>query len=363
MTKRYSTTEREGVNKVESIFLNKFKWIFREQTTSDFGIDAQVEYVSEDGPTGKLIGLQIKTGLSNFHEKESSFIFYLKEVHYKYWINHSLPVLLIGYIPKYEIIIWSFIKDDTVSKTKKGYKVEILKNNLLDSDKSVTLITSGVKSNIQYSKKNKLLFTHKINLETVLEPEVTKVIVKNKDLYSIDINGKEKQLTFNKSDENPIFLKGSRKVIYTRSIEEKNQYRNYKRYKLMSINIDDLIENTITDKKPYYDGLDRTNEILNIINPSISLDHKFIYFITEKYATGNELVKVDISNGKWAELFPTENYTLIKKGIYKSLFLINRSEIGYKGRDIYYKLCDEKGEIKKEFNNESSFNIFKLSIV
>lgn len=43
MVKRYSSTERTGVNKVESVFINKFKWIFREQPIVDLGIDAQVE--------------------------------------------------------------------------------------------------------------------------------------------------------------------------------------------------------------------------------------------------------------------------------------------------------------------------------
>ena len=36
-------TERRGVNAVEAVFLNDFKWIFREQAVSDFGIDAQAE--------------------------------------------------------------------------------------------------------------------------------------------------------------------------------------------------------------------------------------------------------------------------------------------------------------------------------
>jgi Domain of unknown function (DUF4365) len=45
-------TERRGVNAVEAVFLNDFKWIFREQAVSDFGIDAQAEVVEFDKPTG-----------------------------------------------------------------------------------------------------------------------------------------------------------------------------------------------------------------------------------------------------------------------------------------------------------------------
>lgn len=71
---------------------------------------------------------------------------------------------------------------------------------------------------------------------------------------------------------------------------------------------------------------------------------------------------MNLSTGKWTELFSAENFTLVKKGIYKLLFLIGKSEIGYNGRDSYYKLYDEKGTLQKEFNDKSSFEKFKLSI-
>ena len=49
------TTERKGINAVEKIFLDEFGWLFREQPVSDYGIDAQVEVVENNKPTGKLI--------------------------------------------------------------------------------------------------------------------------------------------------------------------------------------------------------------------------------------------------------------------------------------------------------------------
>ena len=36
-------TDRRAVNAVEAVFLNKFDWVFREQTVRDFGIDAQAD--------------------------------------------------------------------------------------------------------------------------------------------------------------------------------------------------------------------------------------------------------------------------------------------------------------------------------
>ncbi|QHI39140.1 hypothetical protein IMCC3317_45410 [Kordia antarctica] len=191
---------------------------------------------------------------------------------------------------------------------------------------------------------------------------IAKIIIEDDNLFAINSEGIKKQLTFNKSDKNPILSEDSQKVIFIRSVEERNQYTNYKRYKLMEVNIENLLERTITDKKPYADGLDNSYEILHIINPTISLDTKYIYFVTEKYATSNQLVRVNLENGKWKELFATENYELVKKGAYKGLFLISKSEIRDKGRAIYFMICNEEGKTLKDFKDEASFNDFKNSI-
>ena len=55
------SVERMGVSTIEKI-INKMGMIFREQPTDDYGIDAQIEIVEDNYPTGKLIGVQIKSG-------------------------------------------------------------------------------------------------------------------------------------------------------------------------------------------------------------------------------------------------------------------------------------------------------------
>lgn len=158
MGDRYTKTERIGINTVESIFLKSFGWIFREQPIVDMGIDAQVEYVNEKRPTGKLIGIQIKTGLSHFYETDEGFTFYLDETHYLYWMNHSLPVLLIGHIPEYEITIWQYVDKNTVEETKKGWKIEIPKSNLLTDLTSKYQIKEIITSKSLDGKITKLFF-------------------------------------------------------------------------------------------------------------------------------------------------------------------------------------------------------------
>lgn len=347
MTARFSKTEREGVNKVESIFINRFNWIFREQTTSDFGIDAQVEHVDEkQNPTGKLIGLQIKTGLSHFLEKDDAFVYYIKKKHHDYWINHSLNVLLVGYIPEYRITIWTYIDQSNVQKTKRGFKILIPKANLLDSETSKNKITQVLLSN-----DNKL---KKIVVEKhLVESHSVSVSFRGGNLFAGELEGKEKQLTYNRSDLNPILLKNERKVIFLREVKENDFHNDYVRLKIMSVNIDNYFEHTITEMKPYKDGLDNTNEILNIISLELSIDQQFLYFVTEKSATSCQLVKVNIANGKWTELFPVVNYKLIRKGVFRSFFLISSSKIQYRGKECFSKICNEEGEVLKEFEKDT----------
>jgi len=51
----------------------KLRWLFREQRP-DYGVDAQVETVDVRKATGKLLGLQIKSGESFFLERTADYI-------------------------------------------------------------------------------------------------------------------------------------------------------------------------------------------------------------------------------------------------------------------------------------------------
>lgn len=162
MTNRYTTTERVGVNAVEAIFLNEFKWIFREQPIVDMGIDAHVEMVDKQGPTGKLLGVQIKTGASHFHETSDAFTYYLDETHYRYWINHSLPVLLVGHLPEQNLSIWQYIDKQSVAQTKKGWKVTLPKTNSLAANQAQYRIEEIMVAKTPNGKLNKLILDREL---------------------------------------------------------------------------------------------------------------------------------------------------------------------------------------------------------
>lgn len=131
---RFSPTERIGISAVESVVLKELGWIFREQPIADVGIDAHIERVDDGKPTGKLVGVQIKTGLSHFREAGDTLVYYGDLVHLDYWTGHSLPVLLVAHIPETSKTFWAVINETTVTRTNKRWKIAIPKSNVFGSE-------------------------------------------------------------------------------------------------------------------------------------------------------------------------------------------------------------------------------------
>lgn len=104
--KRFSPTEHLGVNEVERIFLKDFSWITRRILESDMGVDMEVEICKNDHPTGQLLGVQIKTGASYFKtDRYGDVIYRGSQTHLDYWLNHSLPIIIILHNPDENITI------------------------------------------------------------------------------------------------------------------------------------------------------------------------------------------------------------------------------------------------------------------
>ncbi|SRR5260370_577763 len=86
--------ERTGVRGVRQFFEEKLGWFFREQTQSDWGIDAHVEVADDEKPLGKLFGVQIKSGASYFKESGDHHVFHGRMRHSGYIGQQSCPISL-----------------------------------------------------------------------------------------------------------------------------------------------------------------------------------------------------------------------------------------------------------------------------
>lgn len=127
--------ERQGVYECASVF-TKLGFMFREQTIGDYGIDAIVETKNSDYLSGKMIAVQIKSGDSYFREMDDDCVVFRGNFkHYNYWINHSLPVIIVLYSPSSGKCIWESINKQTANRCQSGWKVKIPCQQTLEDSK------------------------------------------------------------------------------------------------------------------------------------------------------------------------------------------------------------------------------------
>jgi hypothetical protein len=107
---KINSTSKAGINYVRTI-VESHNCIFQKiDQENDVGIDALIELVKNERPTGNFIAAQIKSGKSYF-DKNANLCKFPIGNHRDYWSNHSLPVYGIVFIPEFESAYWINIKD------------------------------------------------------------------------------------------------------------------------------------------------------------------------------------------------------------------------------------------------------------
>lgn len=114
----------KGMLIVQDVVENNLEWVFRSQTIRDLGIDAQIEIITgKSEATGKLIAVQIKCGESFFAESnEKGYVFRPKNKHIPYWLNHSLPVIVVICHPDTRECWWVEVTSENIIPTGIGWK-------------------------------------------------------------------------------------------------------------------------------------------------------------------------------------------------------------------------------------------------
>lgn len=104
-----NSTAKAGINYIRTI-VEAHNSIFQKiDQENDVGIDALIELVDNERPTGNFIASQIKSGNSYFDKKSNRCKIPIGK-HRDYWSNHSLPVYGIVYVPEFESAYWVDIK-------------------------------------------------------------------------------------------------------------------------------------------------------------------------------------------------------------------------------------------------------------
>ena len=112
--------------------------IFRETSSSDVGIDGQIELVNVDGSaTGMLIAVQIKSGESFINHKQKEFTFTSSREHYKYWSNLIIPTIGIVFSPKLETASWFVLESHYKDILERGASCSITQKLNISNEISI----------------------------------------------------------------------------------------------------------------------------------------------------------------------------------------------------------------------------------
>lgn len=132
--------ERIGINTVRSAFTS-MNWLFSERPGPDFGIDGIAEIIVNGQVTGKLIGVQVKCGMSYFTESTKSGWRFRGELkHLNYWRGHTLPVIVVICDPESKKCYWVEVGPDSkIERTENSWSIEIPSTHLLGESSTKAL--------------------------------------------------------------------------------------------------------------------------------------------------------------------------------------------------------------------------------
>jgi uncharacterized protein len=125
---------RVGVAIVDKLVHGALRWIFRELTVSDVGIDGHIEERVAGKATGRLLGVQIKSGASWFREPiEGGWVYRGDGLHLEYWLRYALPVVLVMVDVDDEVAYWQHIDGGQVERLRTGWKIVVPANQRLEA--------------------------------------------------------------------------------------------------------------------------------------------------------------------------------------------------------------------------------------
>lgn len=77
----------------------------------DLGVDGFIELVNAEVASGRLIGIQIKTGDSYISRSTDEFVVDVDARHLDYWLNFMVPVIIVCYTPSKNLAVWVSVRD------------------------------------------------------------------------------------------------------------------------------------------------------------------------------------------------------------------------------------------------------------
>lgn len=137
-------TEKEGVGIVTMLVQRPqarggLGFIYRNQPEADAGIDGHIEIIdaTQGEYTGKLVGVQIKTGPSWFRRRTGDgWTVYIERTTVEYWRQYAVPVILAVVDVDQSAVFWALGSAGEFPSTPKFYKIPVPTSQRLDASGS-----------------------------------------------------------------------------------------------------------------------------------------------------------------------------------------------------------------------------------
>lgn len=127
-------TGRVGAHLVGLKVHKELRWVFRETSSSDIGVDGEIETRYDDTTShGRILSVQIKCGPSYLRERSGdSFIFRASHPELRYWLAHTTPVLIVLCDPETEQCWWAAVDLQNITLHEHGWSMAVPYANCLD---------------------------------------------------------------------------------------------------------------------------------------------------------------------------------------------------------------------------------------
>lgn len=133
---RYNSNSTLSITIVELAVHKELGWIFRRQPEVDVGIDGIIEEaVEKRNPTGRFLGVQVKSGESQIRRRGDHFVIAVRNIHRKYWLKSNMPIILVTVLNPEDDPTCYFVEitKQAFSQNRKNWEILIPIENKLNS--------------------------------------------------------------------------------------------------------------------------------------------------------------------------------------------------------------------------------------
>lgn len=130
--------------------IKRWHWVFRDQPVEDYGVDCEAEAPGADYPSGRLIGIQVKTGSAKYFKHKApngSGWWYSPgtrpkgepDQHLRYWLENDrrIVLVLVDETTTPESMYWVHVTLDKVEFTGASWKILVPASQRLDATAQV----------------------------------------------------------------------------------------------------------------------------------------------------------------------------------------------------------------------------------